>query len=49
MVRFRSVYEKISQALDGMPHDELGISEEVKEQVSSYPLLYLLVNFSDNM
>ncbi|KAK3038844.1 hypothetical protein RJ639_028566 [Escallonia herrerae] len=33
MVRFHSVYEKVSQALDGMPYDELGISDEVKEQV----------------
>ncbi|XP_052202282.1 U-box domain-containing protein 15 [Diospyros lotus] len=33
MVRFRSVYEKLSQAFDGMPYNEIGISEEVKEQV----------------
>lgn len=33
MVRFHSVYEKVSQALDGMPYSEIGISEEVKEQV----------------
>uniref|UniRef100_A0A5B7AI49 RING-type E3 ubiquitin transferase n=1 Tax=Davidia involucrata TaxID=16924 RepID=A0A5B7AI49_DAVIN len=31
-VRFHSVYDKLSQALDGMPYDELGISDEVKEQ-----------------
>ncbi|KAA8537410.1 hypothetical protein F0562_026903 [Nyssa sinensis] len=32
-VRFHSVYDKLSQGLDGMPYDELGISDEVKEQV----------------
>uniref|UniRef100_A0A5B7AH79 RING-type E3 ubiquitin transferase n=1 Tax=Davidia involucrata TaxID=16924 RepID=A0A5B7AH79_DAVIN len=32
-VRFHSVYHKLSQALVGMPYDELGISDEVKEQV----------------
>ncbi|CAI9117092.1 OLC1v1018422C1 [Oldenlandia corymbosa var. corymbosa] len=33
MGRFHYVYGKISRALDGMPYDELGISEEEKEQV----------------
>lgn len=33
--RYHSVYEKLSQALDGMPCEELGISDEEKEQVSS--------------
>ncbi|KAH7846805.1 hypothetical protein Vadar_018402 [Vaccinium darrowii] len=33
MIRFHSVYEKLNQALDGMPYAEIGISEEVKEQV----------------
>ncbi|KAI8549054.1 hypothetical protein RHMOL_Rhmol07G0321500 [Rhododendron molle] len=33
MIRFHSVYEKLNQALDGMPYTEIGISEEVKEQV----------------
>ena len=33
MVRFHSVYAKISRALDGMPYEELGISDEEKEQV----------------
>ncbi|KAG8369277.1 hypothetical protein BUALT_Bualt15G0134700 [Buddleja alternifolia] len=32
-VRFHAVYEKISQAVEGMPYEELGISEEEKEQV----------------
>lgn len=31
--RFRGVYEKINLALDGMPYSEMGISDEVKEQV----------------
>ncbi|WOK99802.1 U-box domain-containing protein 15-like [Canna indica] len=33
MGRFRTVYEMINQALDGIPYEELGISDEVKEQV----------------
>ncbi|KAL2505974.1 U-box domain-containing protein 15 [Abeliophyllum distichum] len=33
MVRFHSVYEKINQAVEGMPYDELGISYEEKEQI----------------
>ncbi|CAL5349514.1 hypothetical protein CsSME_00036431 [Camellia sinensis var. sinensis] len=33
MIRFHSVYEKLNQALEGMPYTEIGISEEVKEQV----------------
>ncbi|KAK9270022.1 hypothetical protein L1049_025595 [Liquidambar formosana] len=33
MVRFHAVYDKLSQALDGFPYDELGISDEVKEQI----------------
>lgn len=41
MIRFKSVYEKISQALDDMPQDEIGLSEEVKEQVNLfYHLLF---------
>uniref|UniRef100_A0A0D9WUB5 RING-type E3 ubiquitin transferase n=1 Tax=Leersia perrieri TaxID=77586 RepID=A0A0D9WUB5_9ORYZ len=31
--RFRAVYERINAALDGMPYAELGVSDEVKEQV----------------
>ncbi|XP_059286611.1 U-box domain-containing protein 15-like [Lycium ferocissimum] len=31
--RFHSVYERLSQALEGIPYDELGISDEEKEQV----------------
>ncbi|KAF4357672.1 U-box domain-containing protein 15 [Cannabis sativa] len=33
MGRFHAVYDKLNQALDEMPYDELGISVEVKEQV----------------
>ncbi|CAA0834929.1 U-box domain-containing protein 15 [Striga hermonthica] len=33
MVRFHGVYENISQAVEGMPYEELGISDEEKEQV----------------
>ncbi|KAK4434123.1 U-box domain-containing protein 15 [Sesamum alatum] len=33
MVRLHGVYEKISQALEGMPYEELGVPEEEKEQV----------------
>lgn len=33
MGRFHAVYDKLNQALDEMPYDELGISDEVKEQV----------------
>ncbi|KQJ98660.2 hypothetical protein BRADI_3g38610v3 [Brachypodium distachyon] len=31
--RFRTVYEKMNSALDGMPYAELGVSDEVMEQV----------------
>lgn len=43
MVRFRSVYEKISQALEEIPYDQLGVSEEVKEQVIFLSFYALLV------
>ncbi|XP_057769122.1 U-box domain-containing protein 15-like isoform X2 [Salvia miltiorrhiza] len=33
MSRFHQVYDKINQALNGVPYEKLGISEEVKEQV----------------
>ncbi|KAL5706178.1 U-box domain-containing protein 15 [Ranunculus cassubicifolius] len=33
MGRFHAVYDKLNQALDGMPYNELGIADEVKEQV----------------
>ncbi|PWA81806.1 plant U-Box 15 [Artemisia annua] len=33
MSRFHSVYDKLSEALDGLMYQELGISEEVLEQI----------------
>ncbi|XP_031384103.1 U-box domain-containing protein 15-like isoform X1 [Punica granatum] len=33
MSRFHAVYDKLNQALDDLPYDELGISVEVREQV----------------
>ncbi|KAK7243306.1 hypothetical protein RIF29_38099 [Crotalaria pallida] len=33
MIRFHSVYDKLSQAFDNVPCDQLGISDEVQEQV----------------
>lgn len=33
MGRFCSVYERLSQALENIPYDDLGISDEEKEQV----------------
>ncbi|KAL5713832.1 U-box domain-containing protein 15 [Ranunculus cassubicifolius] len=32
MSRFHALYDKLSQTLDMLPYDELGISDEVKEQ-----------------
>lgn len=34
MSRFHAVYDKLNRALDEMPYEQLGISEEVKEQVT---------------
>ncbi|KAK6939078.1 Armadillo [Dillenia turbinata] len=33
MVRFHAVHDKLAQALDGLPFDEIGVSDEVKEQL----------------
>ncbi|GAV63479.1 U-box domain-containing protein/KAP domain-containing protein, partial [Cephalotus follicularis] len=33
LARFHAIYDKLSQTLDGLPFDELEISDEVKEQV----------------
>ncbi|EOX97454.1 hypothetical protein QUC31_015680 [Theobroma cacao] len=33
MCRFHAVYDKLNQALDDLPYDELGVPIEVKEQV----------------
>lgn len=40
-VRFHGVYDKLNQALDELPYNELGISVEVKEQVSHSSSLIL--------
>jgi hypothetical protein len=42
MSSFHAVYDHLNQALDDLQYDELGISVEVKEQVS---LLLLLLVF----
>ena len=33
VTRFISVYDKLNQAMEGIPYKEIGISEEVTEQV----------------
>ena len=33
MITFQKVYDKLSQAFGDVPCDEMGISDEVKEQV----------------
>ncbi|KAF6173899.1 hypothetical protein GIB67_039850 [Kingdonia uniflora] len=45
MERFYIVYDKLNQALDGMPYDELGISDEVKEQVELMVTDHSLLKF----
>ena len=35
-VRFHAVYDKLNQALDDLPYNDLGISDEVKEQVNFF-------------
>lgn len=39
MCRFHGVYDKLYQALDDVPYEELGISVEVKEQVICFLFL----------
>ncbi len=39
MIRFYAVHEKLIQALDGLPRDELGVSDEVREQVLFFSFL----------
>lgn len=48
MGRFHAVYDKLSQALDDMPYNELGISIEVREQVIliPFPFNFSLICFS---
>lgn len=41
MIKFHTVYEKLSQALDGFPSDALEVSDEIKEQVLSFNFSYL--------
>lgn len=36
MSRFHAVYDKLYQALDNVPYEQLGISDEVKEQVIKF-------------
>lgn len=36
MARFHGVYDKLKEALDGIPYDELGVSVELKEQVDFF-------------
>lgn len=33
MIKFQKAYKKLSRAFKGVPFEELGISDEVKEQV----------------
>jgi hypothetical protein len=47
MSRFHAVYDKLNQALEGMPYDELGISVEVKEQVNSSTCFFFFFFWSD--
>lgn len=44
MSRFHAVYDKLNQALDGLPYDEVGISVEVKEQVIPPPTCLLFLH-----
>jgi hypothetical protein len=50
MSSFHAVYDHLNQALDDLQYDELGISVEVKEQVSPPPppppLLFLFFAFN---
>lgn len=39
VTRFHTVYDKLNQAMDGFPYKEIGISEEVKEQVIPITML----------
>lgn len=44
MLRFHAVYDKISKALDDLPYDEIGISDEVKEQVKTIEMANNRIN-----
>lgn len=41
---FHSVYDKLNQALDDLPYDELGVSVEVKEQVINFLFLFIIAS-----
>lgn len=54
MVKFRTIDEKLCQALEGVPFDQLGISDETKEQVCEFKnfvstkgAFYLFIYFYD--
>lgn len=40
--RFHAAYDKLNEALDDVPYDELGVSVEVQEQVSLHRLSSLM-------
>jgi len=42
LARFQAVYENMNLALDGMPYSEIGISDEVKEQVTKSSSIFFL-------
>ena len=46
MSSFHAVYDHLNQALDDLQYDELGISVEVKEQVSPPPPPPLFIFFA---
>lgn len=45
MARFHAVHDKFSQALDDFAYDELGISDEVKEQACFFFLISVFYSF----
>lgn len=45
MSRFHAVYDKLYEALDDVPYDELGISDEVKEQVINFSLSFIKASY----
>ena len=48
LARFQAVYENMNLALDGMPYSEIGISDEVKEQVTQSSLFVSILVKSCN-
>ncbi|PWA40285.1 Aminotransferase-like mobile domain-containing protein [Artemisia annua] len=43
VTRFHSVYDKLNHAMDGFPYKEIGISEEVNEELAMYLRTYQIV------